>query len=142
MFDEAVRALEEIDPEDRARTEVLAARVDCYMAAKKWRMAMEVAGHLIEVEPVNAAWWINLAYAARRADSLEKAEALLLQARKLHPNSAIITFNLACYACVSGRLEEAKVHLERAIGLDSRMRELALQDEDLQALRGWVRNSK
>jgi Flp pilus assembly protein TadD len=105
-------------------------------------MAMEVARHLVETEPENADWWINLAYAARRADSLEKAEALLLQARKLHPNSATITFNLACYACVAGRLEEAKVHLERAIGLDSRVRELALQDEDLESLRGWVRNSK
>jgi Flp pilus assembly protein TadD len=141
MFDDAARALEEVDPEDRARIEVLGARVDCYMAAKNWRMAAEVAGHLIEVEPENAGWWINLAYAIRRADSVEKGEALLLRARKLHPHNAIIAFNLACYACVMGRPEEAKAHLEHAIALDAKIRTLALHDEDLKPLWDWLKDS-
>lgn len=38
MFDDAENALEEIEPEDRIRKEVLDARVDLYMAAKKWNM--------------------------------------------------------------------------------------------------------
>jgi Flp pilus assembly protein TadD len=138
MLDEAARALEEIAPEDRTRKEVLGARVDCYMAAKKWSIAAEVAGHLVEVEPENPGWWINLAYATRRAESIEKAEALLLQARKLHPQNALIAYNLACYACVTGRVDEAKTHLEHAIEVDNMIRELALHDEDLKALRGWI----
>ena len=36
MFDAAALVLEEIAPEDKARNEVLGARVDIYMAAKKW----------------------------------------------------------------------------------------------------------
>jgi hypothetical protein len=35
MFDAAAQVLEEIEPEDKTRKEVLAARVDLYMAAKK-----------------------------------------------------------------------------------------------------------
>jgi len=46
-------ALEEIEPEDRTRTEVLGARVVLYIAAKKWDMAAAVASHLVKVEPGN-----------------------------------------------------------------------------------------
>ena len=35
MFDDAANALEEIEPEDKTRNEVLYARVDIYLAAKK-----------------------------------------------------------------------------------------------------------
>ena len=44
------------------------------MAAKKWHMA--AASHLVKVEPEEAGWWINLAYATRRAESVEKAETI------------------------------------------------------------------
>ena len=66
MLDDAALALEEIEPEDKTRTEVLGARVVLYIAAKKWDMAAAVASHLVKVEPGNEAWWINLPYSARR----------------------------------------------------------------------------
>ena len=50
-------------PEDKTRNEVVGARVNLYMAAKKWDMAAAVASHLVKVEPENEAWWVNLAYA-------------------------------------------------------------------------------
>jgi hypothetical protein len=43
MFDEGAQVLEEIEPEDKTRNEVLGARVNLYMAARKWDMAAEVA---------------------------------------------------------------------------------------------------
>ena len=39
---------------------------------------------------------------------LRKAEAILLKARAKHPKVAVIAFNLACYASITGRMEEAK----------------------------------
>ncbi len=138
MFDEAELALEEIDADDKARKEVLAARVDLYMATQKWSLVIEVARHLVDIEPENAAWWVNLAYATRRAESIDKAQALLLQARKLHHDNAIIAFNLSCYACVTGHIEQAKTHLKHAIALDSNIRGLALRDEDLRTLWSWI----
>jgi lipopolysaccharide biosynthesis regulator YciM len=92
MFDDAALALEEITPEDKNRTEVLGARVVLYIAAKKWDMAAVVASHLVKVEPENEAWWINLAYSVRRSEGVEKAEAILLRARAIHPNVAMIAF--------------------------------------------------
>jgi Flp pilus assembly protein TadD len=111
------------------------------MAIQKWDLAAEVARCLVDIEPEEAAWWINLAYATRRAESIDKAQAFLLQARKMHPNNAIIAFNLACYACMAGRVDEAKTHLKHALALDTKIRELALRDQDLQTLWSWIVDS-
>jgi hypothetical protein len=47
------------------------------------------------------------------------------------PNEAVIHYNLACYSCVSGRIEEGKVLLETALRLDPNLKATALDDEDL-----------
>jgi Flp pilus assembly protein TadD len=138
MFDDAAQALEEIEPEDKTRNEVLYARVDIYVAAKKWHLAAAVASHLVKTDPQNPAAWINLAYAVRRAENIQAAEAVLLKARALHPKSAPIAFNLACYASVVGNMEEAKARLQHAIDLDNDIRRLALDDEDLRPLWDWI----
>ena len=51
MPDDAALVPEEIAPEDKNRNEVLGARVNLYMAAKKWDMAAAIASHLVKVEP-------------------------------------------------------------------------------------------
>jgi hypothetical protein len=138
IFDDAALALEEIAPEDKTRSEVLGARVAIYLAAEKWDMAVAVANHLVKIEPENSGWWINLAYATRRCEGIESAEAILHRARELHHDNAMIEFNLACYASVAGRFEEAKARLKRAIELDKRFQKLAIDDEDLRPLWRWI----
>jgi lipopolysaccharide biosynthesis regulator YciM len=64
--------LEEIEPEEETRNDVLGARVNLYMAAKKWDMAAAVARHLVKLDPETAGWWISLAYAVRRTERVEK----------------------------------------------------------------------
>ena len=138
MFDSAAQVLEEIAPEDKSRNEVLGARVVLYLAAKKWDMAEAVATHLVKVEPENETWWINLAYSVRRSEGVERAEAILLRAQAIHPKVAMIAFNLACYASVMGRMEEAKERLQHAINLDKGIRGLALDSGDLKPLWDWI----
>jgi Flp pilus assembly protein TadD len=94
-----------------------------------WDMAAAVASHLVKVEPQTAGWWISLAYAVRRSESVEKAEAILLRAQAIHPKVAMIPFNPACYASVTVRTEEAKERLRHAIELDKDIRGLALDEE-------------
>ena len=72
MLDDAAMVLEEIAPEDKTRSEVLGARVDIYITAKKWDMAAAVASHLVKVDPQTAGWWISLAYALRRSEALKR----------------------------------------------------------------------
>ena len=101
-------------------------------------MAAAVASHLVKVEPENEAWWINLAYSVRRSEGIEQAEAILLRAQAIHPKVAMIAFNLACYASVTGHMEDAKERLRNAIDLDKNIRILALDDEDLRSLWDWI----
>jgi Flp pilus assembly protein TadD len=142
MFDDAELALEEIAPEDKNRNEVFGARLVLYMAAKKWDMAAAVASHLVKVDPQNEAWWINLAYSVRRADGIESAEGILLRAQGIHPEVAMISFNLACYASVTGRFKEAKARLRHAVELTEDVRGLALDDEDLKPFWEWIAGSE
>jgi hypothetical protein len=50
----------------------------------------------------------------------------------------MIEFNLACYASVTGRFEEAKAQLKRAIELEKEIRRLPLDDEDLKSFWDWI----
>jgi Flp pilus assembly protein TadD len=138
MLDDAALALEEIAPEEKTRSEVLGVRVAIYLAAEKWDMAAAVANHLVKVEPETSGWWINLAYAKRRCEGIESAEAILLRARELHHDNAMIEFNLACYASVAGRFEEAKERLKRAVELEKQFQKVAFDDEDLRPLWDWI----
>ena len=79
----------------------------------------------------------SLAYGTRRCEGIESAEAILLRARELHHDNAMIEFNLACYASVAGRFEEAKARLKRAIELDTQFQKLAIDDEDMRPLCDW-----
>ena len=90
MFEEAAMILEEIASEDETHKEVLGARLYLYLATKKWSRAAAVAKHLVKAEAENAAWWIQLAYSVRRAESVENAEAILLRASEVHPKDPII----------------------------------------------------
>jgi tetratricopeptide (TPR) repeat protein len=119
MFDDAALVLEETAPEDKTRSEVLGARVDIYLAAEKWDFAAAVANYLVKVQPENTGWWINLAYATRRCEGIETAEAILLLARGLHQTTPCFEFNLASYASAAGQFEEAKARLKRAIELNT-----------------------
>jgi Flp pilus assembly protein TadD len=138
MLDDAAMVLEEIAPEDKTRNEVLGTRVVLYMAAKKWDMAAAVASHLVKVNPQNQVWWINLAYPIRRIDGVADAEAFECSVCDGSRMVAGIAFNLACYASVTGRFEEAKVHLRHAVELEKDVRLLALDDEYLKPLWDWI----
>ena len=135
MWSEAAAELDALPDGDRERSEAMSLRLDAHMAAKEWAAGAALAARLVEREPERSGWWINYAYCTRRADSLQRAELILLDACERHPREAMIFYNLACYASVSGRLEEARIRLDRAIALDSRVELLARDDEDLAPLR-------
>jgi Flp pilus assembly protein TadD len=138
MHEECQQALGQLLPEDQKRQEVLALRLALLMTTKSWTSAAEVAACLVERDPQESGWWVNYAYCIRRARSVDEAEAILLRAAELHPKVAVIHYNLACYACVTGRLQEARERLIRAREIDKSVEAMALQDEDLFALRDWI----
>jgi hypothetical protein len=57
-----------------------------------------------------------------------------LNAESRFSKEAIIKYNLACYCCQLGEIENAKKYLQKAFEIDSTWRLQALDDEDLKPL--------
>lgn len=134
MFLDANVELEEIPPQQRDTTEFLALRVQIYSALKEWALMQTVAKALALRDPDNFHWSISWAYATRRADCIDAARLILLEAVERIPNAAILHYNLARYECQLGDVEVAKARLRHAFNLEPRYRLRALEDEDLEAL--------
>ena len=101
---------------------------------KNWPAARAVAERYQARAPDNAGAWIQLAYTTRRAESLDAARHILETARPLFPKESVIPYNLACYACQSGELDQARTLLQEAARLDKKSLRYAAEDEDLRAL--------
>jgi len=134
MYCDANEELEKIDPFLRAAPEVLALRVAIYGGLEKWELMAEIAKRLTEFEQDNPQWAVSLAYATRRANSIEAAKKILLNAERRFPKEAVIPYNLGCYCCQLEDLESAKKFLRRAFQIDSNWRLIALDDIDLKPL--------
>ena len=49
-----------------------------------------------------------------------------------------VRYNLACYECLSGNLDEAKRLITEKLATDPEKKEWALSDEDLAAIRDYI----
>ena len=134
MFLDADAELEQIDAEVRHVAEVLTVRLEIYRGLKKWEMMQTIAGRLAANDPDNAQWAISLAYATRRAHSIDAAKCILLEALERLPKEPILHYNLACYECQLGEMEVAKAWLAHAFRLEPKCRLMALDDADLKPL--------
>ena len=94
----------------------------------------EIAKRLADFQPDDIQWTISLAFATRRANSIQAAKELLLHAEPKFPNEPAINYNLACYFCQTGEIKTAKNYLKEAFELDLNWRFAALGDEDLKPL--------
>jgi len=105
---------------------------------KDWTAALASASELVSVAPTRPAGWLHRSYAIRRVPEggLQEAWDLLLPAADKFPQESVIPYNLSCYACQMGRLEESRKWLQRAVSVGSRdtIKGMALQDEDLRPL--------
>ena len=128
---DANEELEKIDPEKRDESEVLIVRLEIYETLEKWELVKTVAKILINRHPDSIDWFVSLANATRRTESIEAARSILLTAVTGQPRVAIFHYYLACYDCQLGEIEVAKARLKHAFNLDPQLRMKALDDADL-----------
>jgi|SRR5882757_1706989 tetratricopeptide (TPR) repeat protein len=134
MFLDANTELDKIDPFNRAAPEVLALRIAIYRGLEKWELMREIAKRLADFRSDDIQWTISLAYATRRADSIQAAKEVLLNAEPKFPKEAALKYNLACYFCQTEDIQNAKNYLKKAFEIDLNWRVAALEDADLQPI--------
>jgi tetratricopeptide (TPR) repeat protein len=133
---EANKELERITPQLRAHPDVLRMRVEIYSAAKKWDYAAENMNALCRMVPDDSLGYLRLAFALHELKHTKEAFDALLPVADKFPEQWLIPYNLACYACQLGRLDEAREWFHRALTLgDEKAIKLeALDDPDLAPL--------
>jgi hypothetical protein len=135
---EARAELARLNPGLTNHPDVLETRWLICAEEKSWQEGLQVAESLLRCAPKRSSGWLHRAYALRRVPEggVQKAWDALLPASDQFPKESIIPYNLACYACQLQQLDTAMVWLKRAmtIGDKERIKGMALEDADLQAL--------
>lgn len=141
---EARLELESVSEVARNHPDVLECRWLLASRDEDWDEALRLALDLRAAAPERPSGWIHHAYALRRTrhGSIEEAWKVLHMAHELFPAEPVIPYNLACYACQLGRLDEGMDWFREAlrIGHKTTLRAMALEDNDLQEL--WERIRK
>ncbi|MBI5388122.1 MAG: tetratricopeptide repeat protein [Verrucomicrobia bacterium] len=135
---EASRELERVSAENQSHPDVLELRWELLALEKRWAEAADVADKLVRVAPARCSGWIHRSYALHELGRTREAWDKLLPAATDFPKVSTVPYNLACYACQLGHLDEAREWLAtaRRAGDAKHITEMARKDRDLEALWG------
>jgi hypothetical protein len=146
---EAARELDQLSPGGAVHPVSLDVRSSLSGTLGDWSEAHRLASLNVHLHPGHEAAWISRAYAARRmpGGGLAHARDQLLPALDRFPENTLIPYNLACYACQLHDLDRAMAWFTVAEGRDAafsdkpgKVRAMALKDDDLAQIHGWIRN--
>ena len=143
MYQEADRELRALPDEEPWLKKKKVFQVAIRQDLKDWANMRTLSRELRYLYPDEEDWWVSDAFATRRSESIEDAREILLDGLAVHYDSAIIRYNLACYACLLGHPGECLDFLKEAARRDEKYKEMAMEDEDLEAVRealqqmGW-----
>jgi tetratricopeptide (TPR) repeat protein len=132
----ALKELTYLDSSLKNHPDVLLLRWDIHAALGNWNEAYEIALALIKIIPEDVKSWFNRAEALRHiaGGCIGAAYETLLPGAKIFEENYLFHFWLARYACLAGKIREARHWLLRA-GVLGSVKKIALEEPDLQPLR-------
>ena len=136
---EAKAELARIPASSRNHPDVLETEWRVAAAEKDWASALDTARVLVETDPDNPSGWIHQSYCLHELKRTQEALDLLRPVAETFSSISTIPYNLACYACQLGRLEDSRELLRRALKIGGgAYKRMALEDGDLQPLWGEI----
>jgi tetratricopeptide (TPR) repeat protein len=132
MLDDAIAELTSFG--GRERLSVLSVWSAGLRMAGRWQEMLSLTRRMVELYPTEAECWASLADATRNFVSLQAGLELLETARQRFPDDGHILFQIGCYCCQLGRLEEARAAVREAICSNRVWAKIAVQDRDLSPL--------
>lgn len=136
MYDDAHAELNRLSPEMLSRAEFLECRLFLYMQQHRWEEALGIAAKLRRTDPSLATGYIQAAFCLHELARTAEAKELLLNGPESLKQNPLYHYNLACYEAVLGAPESALGYLRRSFALQSDLREVAREDNDLKSLQG------
>ncbi len=105
-----------------------------------WPEMLSLTRKMVELYPADAECWVTLADATRNSVSVQAGLELLETARQHFPDDGHILFQIGCYCCQLGRLDEARTAVQGAVSNNRVWAKIAVQDRDLSPL--WLEFKK
>ena len=141
---EALQELAQVSPENMSHPQVLELKWQILARLENWEHSLPVAQAFCDVAPSLEQGWLHQAVSLYRLKRTEEAWNLLLPMAQKFPRSWVIPYDLACYACQLGKVDEARVWLKKAFaqGEAKEVKVLALADPDLRVLWGEIESTR
>jgi tetratricopeptide (TPR) repeat protein len=138
---DAAEELENISPGAAEHPLVLMVRWRVLAALEEWEECFTIGKKLVEIDPDEAFGWIHRSYALHELKRTREASEWLAPALSKFPEEELVAYNLACYACQLGELEEAKALLKTCVERSDAkvIKARALEDPDLAALHSYIK---
>ena len=133
---EAGAELDGLRAASREHPQALRLRWRIIAEGKQWEECLRMATRLIELEPEEPWGWVHRAFSLHELKRTGEAYACLASVSGTFKSDFVIPYNMACYSCQLGRLEEAREWLKKAIAIAGLkpIREMAKDDPDLRPL--------
>src|SRR5438105_2728186 len=128
--------LEQVSQDHKQHPTVLQTRYNIFFAEGDFESAATIARTLCEVRPNIPAGWVGLASALHKLKRTGEARAVLRPLAAKFPRDHEIAFDLACYSCHLGNVDEGRDWFERAFeyGDMIEIKERAMENPDLEPL--------
>lgn len=135
MVAEALAEIDSVPEELREHPTVVELRLIILMQAKRWKAALNAGRELTKIAPQKNIGYIHCAFCLHELGQTEAARKVLLDGPATLHTEPVFHYNLACYECMLGNFDLARVHLDKSFELDKKFRDYAKSDPDLSALR-------
>ena len=134
---EALADIEKIRSKFKTDPAVLEITWQIHAKAKNWEKAIDTARITAKLSTDFPHGWIHLAYSLHELRRTQEAYDTLNPVYERFPDEWLMRYNMACYACQLGKLDEAKrwLDLARTVGNAKEVDELMSTDSDLEPLR-------
>lgn len=139
---EAEAELLQLSPAGRDHPEVLNLGWHVRADRHEWESALKLAQQHVALEPGSPTAWIHQSFALHELQRTDDAYRQLRQVADRFNEEGTIAYNLACYTCKLGRLDEARDWLVKARSVFGRkeLLKMAAEDPDLEALRAELKS--
>lgn len=113
-LEEATKELDSVNSVLRAHPEVLAVRYKIYAKLENWPMCEQIARALTKLAPEHPSGWISLSQCLHFQGRTREAYESLIAVTPQFGDLPVVQYDLACYACRLGNLDEARGWLKKA----------------------------
>lgn len=139
---EAHAELAHLSPAVQAHPWVLQLRWRIAAAEQRYEECVRIAAEVIDLLPDEPFGWVHRSYSLHELKRTQEAYDGLLPIVGRFPEDFVIPYNLACYSCQLGHLDEARQWLRKAVATGGlpRIRQMAASDPDLTPLAGEMDN--